>query len=214
VATEEFDMQCLIPAAVAAILAAAAVLALADEPPRIDAARFDADGRLEVPADLDEWVFVGSSLGMGYSQADFDPDSPGMFQIVRMEPRAYAAFRETGHFVDGTMIALHFYGSRNEVSINRAGYVMGDLQFAEIHYKDSRRFPQGFNFYNLANGDGSASEIPLPNDCVDCHSENGAYDGVFVQFYPTLHEFLPADVRAGLDGDGESPPKHSPRKQK
>jgi hypothetical protein len=170
-----------------------------DEPnASVDVARFDDNGKLIVPADMDEWVFIGSSLGMGYSQADFDPDSPGMFQIVRMEPEAYKAFVETGRFVDGTMIALHFFGSQNEVSINRAGFVMDDLHFAEIHYKDSQRFPDGINFYNVANGAETAVEIPLPNDCVACHKRDAAYDGVFVQFYPVIHRHLPEHVRARL----------------
>lgn len=165
---------------------------------RIDVAEFDPDGNLLVPADLDEWVFVGSSLGMGYSQENFSPDSPGMFQIARMEPTAYKRFRETGKFVDGTMLSLHFYGSLNELSISRAGFVMDDLHFGEIHYKDSERFPDGFNFYNLANGDAVGTEIPLPNECVECHKKDGAYDGVFVQFYPAIHEYLPTEVQEKL----------------
>lgn len=179
-------------------LAVAAVLASADDARRVDVARFDADGNLLVPDDLDEWVFIGSSLGMGYSQENFDADSPGMFQVARMEPAAYAVFKETGRFVDGTMISLHFYGSQNEISINRAGFVMDDLHFAEIHYKDSERFPDGFNFYNVANGATLGAEIALPNECVECHKRDGAYDGVFVQFYPTIHEFLPAAIRDKL----------------
>jgi len=164
----------------------------------VNAATFDDDGKLIKPGDIDEWVFLGSSLGMGYSQAEFDPDSPGMFQIVRMEPQAYKAFVETGRFADGTMFALHFYGSQNKVSINRAGFVMGSLHFMEIHYKDSERFPDGFNFYTFNNDQTVAEEEPLPNECVTCHKKDGVYDGVFVQFYPTIHEFLPGDVRARL----------------
>lgn len=179
---------------------ALAVCASADSPPRsLDVARFTDEGALVVPENMDEWVFLGSSLGMGYSQADFDPDSPGMFQVARMEPEAYRAFRETGRFVDGTMIALHFFGSQNEISINRAGFVMDDLHFAEIHYKDSERFPDGFNFYNVENGAETAEEIPLPNECVECHKRDGAYDGVFVQFYPLVHEYLPESVRARFE---------------
>ncbi len=196
-------MRYLLPVTLAALLAAAALFADTRPGPTpaadsVDVARFDADDRLLVPANLDEWVFLGSSLGMGYSQENFDPDSPGMFQIARMEPLAYDIFRRTGKFPDGTMIALHFYGSRNEVSINRAGFVMGELHLAEIHYKDSTRFPDGFNFYNVPNGAQAANEIALPNDCVDCHKRDGAYDGVFVQFYPTIHEFLPPEIRAKL----------------
>lgn len=164
----------------------------------VDAATFDDEANLILPADIDEWVFLGSSLGMGYSQAEFDSDSPGMFQIARMEPKAYRAFRETGQFVDGTMIALHFFGSENKISINRAGFVMGGQHFMEIHYKDSKRFPDGFNFYTFQNDDTVAEEMPLPNDCVSCHKKDGAYDGVFVQFYPVIQKYLPADVRAHL----------------
>jgi hypothetical protein len=193
-------MQLILPVALAGLLAAAALIAAEPEPAPdgVDVARFDTKGRLIVPSNLDEWVFLGSSLGMGYSQENFDPDSPGMFQVARMEPQAYEVFRRTGEFPDGTMISLHFYGSRNEVSINRAGFVMGDLHFAEIHYKDSARFPDGFNFYNVPNGAEAAKEIALPNDCVDCHKRDGAYDGVFVQFYPVIHEFLPQEIRAKL----------------
>ncbi len=164
----------------------------------VHVATFNDDDNLIRPGDIDEWVFLGSSLGMGYSQAEFDPGSPGMFQIARMEPQAYKAFVETGQFVDGTMIALHFYGSQNKISINRAGFVMGGLHFMEIHYKDSARFPDGFNFYTFNNDQTVAEEVPLPNECVACHKKDGAYDGVFVQFYPTIHEHLPDDVLARL----------------
>ena len=188
--------------AAALIAAAAGTAATTAQRAPLDVAVFDGSGSLIVPADIDTWVFIGSSLGLGYSQEDFDPDSPGMFQVVRMEPNAYEAFRETGTFVDGTMIALHFYGSQNESSINRAGFVMDDLHLGEIHYKDSMRFPDGFNFYTFNPGDKSAREIALPNDCVECHKRDGAYDGVFVQFYPPIHDYLPADVRDRLSDAG------------
>lgn len=194
-------MRNLIIAATFLLVMCLALIALADDGPQLDVAEFDADGNLLVPENLDEWVFIGSSLGMGYSQADFDPDSPGMFQIVRMEPRAYRALQATGEFVDGAMLSLHFYGSQNEISIARAGFTMDDLHFAEIHYKDSERFDTGYNFYNLNNGDDVATEIPLPNACVECHERDGAYDGVFVQFYPTIHEYLPADVQEALEAN-------------
>ena len=183
------------------------IISLAEEAgtDSVNVATFDDDGNLIKPGDIDEWVFLGSSLGMGYSQAEFDPGSPGMFQIVRMEPQAYKAFVEAGRFVDGTMIALHFHGSQNEISINRAGFVMGGLHFMEIHYKDSDRFPDGFNFYTFNNDQSVAEEVPLPNDCVACHKKDGAYDGVFVQFYPTIQKHLPADVLARLsDLEGSS----------
>jgi len=183
---------------------------VAEEPgtQALSVAQFDGNGRLVVPRDLDQWIFLGSSLGMGYSQRDFDPDSPGMFQIVRIEPNAYRAFLETGHFVDGTLIALQFHGAERQVSINRAGFVMGESHGLEIHYKDSRRFPQGFNFYTVAPGESVANEVPLPNDCVTCHAQNGAYEGVFVQFYPDIQPHLPEEIRAALRGGASHAAEH------
>lgn len=169
----------------------------AQESDRLDVARFDADGNLLLPPDFDQWVFLGSSLGQQYDAETFDPDSPGMFQVVRMEPTAYAAFLETGEFVDGTMLALHFYGAQEKVSINRGGFVMSGLHFAEIHYKDSK-YPDGFNFFTFTPGAEIATEVALPNDCVDCHRQDGAYDGVFVQFYPDFQRHLPDDIQAWL----------------
>ncbi len=201
-------MQRLHVITVVILLAILAAMSMAEEADTdaVYAATFDDDGHLNRPANIDEWVFLGSSLGMGYSQENFDPDSPGMFQIVRMEPQAYSAFRKTGKFVEGTMFSLHFFGSQNEVSINRAGFVMGNLHFMEIHYKDSERFANGFNFYTFDNDQNAAEAIPHPNECVTCHTKDGAYDGVFVQFYPTIHQYLPADILAKLselDGDSE-----------
>ena len=187
------------PLFVATFVLSATLIApsLAEEGARVDVAEFDADGNLVVPGNFDEWVFLGSSLGQQYEAENFDPDSPGLFQVVRMEPNAYAAFLETGEFVDGTMFALHFYGAQDKLSINRGGFVMGPLSFAEIHYKDSK-YPHGFNFFTFPAGAETATEVPLPNDCVACHRENGAYDGVFVQFYPDFQQHLPDDAQAWL----------------
>lgn len=163
---------------------------LAEDPP-LQAAQFTDDGKLVIPDNLDEWVFLGSSLGMGYSQQSFDPNSPGMFQIVQMEPEAYRAFMRDGVFPEGAMFLLSFYGSANQVSINRSGFVMGEPMSYEIHLKDKARFPEtGFNFYTFGPGDTAASEVPLPNDCVTCHARDGAFDGAFTQFYPHARERL------------------------
>lgn len=187
-------------AAIAVLLSIALAQTRADEGLRVDVAEFDAEGNLVVPTDFDRWIFIGSSLGQQYSDEAFNPSSPGMFQVVRMEPAAYQAFLDTGVFADGSLFALHFYGAQEKVSINRSGFVMDDLHFAEIHYKDSK-YPQGFNFFTFRPGDVTASEVALPNDCVECHRRDAAYDGVFVQFYPDIWPHLPADVQAWLQQD-------------
>ena len=171
------------------LCAACAVVSAAEPPAHV--AVFDENNAMQLPADLDRWVFLGSSLGMGYSDVAFDPETPGNFHIATMEPTAYAAFQETGEFPDGAMFALSFYSAKTELPPNEAGFVMGELQLVEIHLKDRVRFPEtGFNFYLFPAGETSAAAVPLPNDCVTCHQRDGAYDGVFTQFYPSARRRL------------------------
>jgi hypothetical protein len=109
----------------------------------IDVARFSADGQLQRPSDLDQWVFLGTSLGMGYNARAFDPNAPGQFQVVLMEPQAYRRFVATGAYPDGAMFLLSFYDSEQKVSINRSGFVQRDLDSFEIHLIDKRRTGEG-----------------------------------------------------------------------
>lgn len=168
--------------------------AAAAEPASLDVAKFTDDGELIRPDNLDEWVFVGSSLGMGYSQVDFNPDTPGNFQIVQMEPNAYREFQRTGEFPDGTMFALTFYLAERDVSINQAGFVMGGTQMVEIHLKDEKRFPEsGFNFF-MFHSETTAAPLPASNSCIECHARDGEYDAVFTQFYPLIRNRLAASA--------------------
>ncbi len=156
-------------------------------------AEFNEAGDLKIPDNIDEWVHLGSSLGMGYSQSQFDPDSPGNFQIAVMEPKAYQAFRATGEFADGTMFALLFYEAANRISTNRAGFVLGEPFSYEIHIKDKGRFPApGYNFTVFEPDQRGVyiKPVSLPNACVECHQANGAYQGVFAQFYPGMRKIL------------------------
>jgi hypothetical protein len=175
------------------ILASAttALWAMSDEyQGTIKVAEFDADGYLKRPTDIEKWVFLGASLGMGYNeQVSFDPDTPGNFQTVLMEPSAFEVFEKTGKFPDGSMFALIFNGTETNVSINQSGFVMGDELALEIHLKDKARFPEtGFNFYFFGKGAETAPTRPAPNACTNCHMEHAEYDGVFTQFYPTIRD--------------------------
>ncbi|NHK29612.1 cytochrome P460 family protein [Parvularcula flava] len=154
-------------------------------------ALFTENGEMQRPGDLDEWIFLGSTLGQGYNPAMFDPDSPGMFQVVRMEPAAYLQFIDTGEFPDGAMFSLDFYGVEQGASVTKSGYTMGELMLTEIHLKDAERFPEsGFNFYMFPPGAQTAEPLDLPNDCVTCHTTDAAHDGVFTQFYPAARQRL------------------------
>jgi hypothetical protein len=178
---------------IGAVLAAAASLFAAagaggeDKPGRIQAAQFDDQGRLIYPANVDEWVHLGASVGLSYREgAAFDPAHPGVMNEVSIEPQAYHYFMEHGTFADGTMFHLEFHSTVRDARLNSSGFATGPTMSTEIHLKDSEKFPDGFNFYTFANGQKAAAAVPLPNACVACHKANGEYDGTFVQFYPRI----------------------------
>lgn len=175
------------------ILSAASYGGQRDEP-LASVPKFNARDELVIPADIDQWVFLGTMLGPQYSAGEFDPDAPGLFHTALMEPTAYRAFLETGEFADGTMFALIFRQALDRMSIHENGFVMGALMQTEIHLKDSARFPDGYNFYVYSPGAETAPALPTPNGCIECHSEHGAYDGVFAQFYPLLRDKIPPEA--------------------
>lgn len=157
----------------------------------LDVAQFTTTGGLRRPKDLDRWVFLGTSLGMGYSAAKFNPKSPGEFQVVLMEPEAYRRFVAEGEYPDGSMFLLSFYETRQQVSINRSGFVQGELSNFEIHLIDRRHSAEGRLFYPFSKNDAQAAALPPGNECVTCHVRHGAFDGTFAQFYPAIRHLIP-----------------------
>jgi hypothetical protein len=77
-----------IPVAFASLLLALG--ASAADAPAIQVAKFTSEGQLLRPEGMENWVFVGTALGMGYNEAQFNPAKPGLFQVVQMEPTAWA----------------------------------------------------------------------------------------------------------------------------
>jgi len=103
----------------------------------IQIAQFTADGKLQKPADLDSWVFLGTSLGMGYNPGSFNAAHPGQFQVVLMEPNAYRHFVQNRSYAPGSMFLLSFYDSdKQQRSINQNGFTQADLTNYEIHLMD------------------------------------------------------------------------------
>ena len=149
--------------------------------------RYAADGKLIRPANYREWVFLSSGLGMNYGPTR-DDNGPPMFTNVFVQPEAYRAFQQTGHWPDKTMLMLEVYGSASNGSINRAGRFQTDLRAVEAHVKDSSPKGDLWKFYDLGTGLAAAGPMPDGNPCTQCHTEHGAVENTFVQFYPTLLE--------------------------
>jgi hypothetical protein len=169
------------------------IAAAGDAPSGVLAANFNAEGQLLRPTNLETWVFLGAGLGMDYSGSAFSVEHPGPFQIVLMEPAAYAYFREHGRYADGTLLLLSFYGTQHAASIDRKGFALGDLNNFEIHMIDRTRFAkEGRAFFAFGKNDMQSKALPAGSPCVLCHQPNGAFDGTFAQFYPSIRERIAA----------------------
>jgi Cytochrome P460 len=198
----------ILAATAAALITAWPIRALAQESAAtaqaIAVARLTADGKLQKPADLDRWVFLGASLGMGYNPGSFNAARPGQFQVVLMEPTAYQHFVETGTYAPGSMFLLSFYDSDTQKrSINQNGFTQADLTNFEIHLIDPAKNADGHVFYLFGAKATEGNPLPPGNACARCHVQHGAFDGTFAQFYPTLRPRLPkaALERAARDHD-------------
>jgi hypothetical protein len=174
------------------------------DPKPLDVARFSSAGKLLKPADLQTWVFLGTSLGMGYNPGSFNASQPGQFQVVLMEPNAYRYFVQHGHYAPGSMFLLSFYNSdQQQRSINQNGFTQADLTNYEVHVVDARKGADGRAFYMFNAGDAEGNPMPEGNACVRCHVGHGAFEGTFAQFYPTIRPLIPKDAleRALQDHD-------------
>jgi hypothetical protein len=140
------------------------------------------DGRLALPENYREWVYLSSGFDMAYS-----PMAMGhhMFDNVFVEPGAYKAFVATGTWPDKTMLVLEVRGAMDKGSINKNGnYQSTEVMGREVHVKDSAH-SQGWAFFGFDTGK-TATMTPRSADCYSCHAAHAAVDNTFVQFYPTL----------------------------
>jgi hypothetical protein len=150
--------------------------------------RYTVEGALLRPADVERWILVGASLGLGYSDAT--DDGPGMFHRVYLEPGAYEHYLRTRRFRDGTMLALSIRRPSRRVPPSRAGWTEGAFAALELAVKDSGRFPGGWAYFDFGRDAATARALPASR-CQVCHLEHAANDNVFVQFYPTIRDLPP-----------------------
>jgi len=154
-------------------------------------------GDLIPPADYREWVFLSSGLDMSYSEGGTGMDH-SMFDNVFVDQASWAAFKQTGHWPDKTMMVLETRVADSHGSINKHGqYQTENLMGVEVHVRDEARFKGGWGFFRL-DGSAPAKLVPYDADCYACHQAHGAVDTTFTQFYPTAR---PIAVKAGTFRD-------------
>lgn len=183
--------------AAVALLRAAAVPAV---PRPSDAPQYSAGGKLLLPQDYREWIYLSSGLGMEYS-AEGKPGSE--FTNVFVKPSAYRAFLQTGRWPDRTVFVLESRNSATRGSINRGGHYQEGLRSLSASVKDAKHFPAKWAYFSFNQGAQQASANPPPH-CFQCHNTHGAVDNTFVQFYPTLK---PVAERHGTYDHGKAAPE-------
>jgi len=148
---------------------------------------YTSDGQLKFPEHYREWVYLTTGIDMSYNPALQSADH-SMFDNVFVNPEAYKVFTQSGTWPDKTVLVLEVRGAQSKGSINQKGHYQGtDVMGLELHVKDEARFSGKWAFFGFDN-QTSAKMIPQTMDCYSCHSEHGAVDTTFVQFYPTLLE--------------------------
>ena len=158
---------------------------------------YTADGELILPKNFEEWVYVGSPLtpnALNDGKANF-PE----FHNVYIEPGAYASYKKTNVFPEGTIFfkelqltlpAQNPDGSRTEPS--GRGYFPGHLNGADVTVKDTKRYAAtgGWGYFNFNHHEPKAPTAKLKpkEECAYCHMASAKKDEVWTQFYPRLDQ--------------------------
>ncbi len=168
-------------------------------------AKFTADGQAMKPENWRQWVYVGTALTPN-ALNDGKAALPE-FHNTYMEPSAFAHWKKTGKFANGTQIVkeltlirqkekedMNKDGSTGEVS--GIGYFQGNFSGLELMVKDETRFPKepgGWAFFSFGHTlpyTKTAKMFPT-DSCNACHQASAETDYVFTQFYPVLKDAKP-----------------------
>lgn len=155
--------------------------------------KYAGDNELIRPEGYREWIFVGSNLGMGYTEGPA-PKSP-TFHNIYIQREAYKQYGATGTFPDKTMLVMEVVKPGTNASINKQGQFGDQFIGIEVALKDEKKFPEKWAYFNfIRSGGGPAldkAKAFQKDACWKCHNEHGAVDNVFVQFYPVLRAARP-----------------------
>jgi len=163
--------------------------------------QYNEAGELKRPAGFETWVFVGSNLGLEYSDAATKEKPPeknekntpakgANFHNVYINPEAYAQYVKTGKFPEKTVLVLDIFKAeeREPRKIVSEGLFPGAHAGVAVAVKNSAR-PDGsqtdWAYYDFGLEAQTAKAFP-DKACYDCHLNHADDDNVWVQFYPTL----------------------------
>jgi hypothetical protein len=171
-----------------ALLLSLSVL-LSSEESRMPAPKYTNAGRLIRPEGYREWMFVGASLGMGYTEGN--APSRSTYHSIYIQREAYQHYAKTGTFPNQTMLVMEVLSPGTNVSINKNGSFSDKSIGIEVALKDESKFPDKWAYFNfIGEGDKPLADAGAfrKDACWSCHNKHAAVDNVFVQFYPALRD--------------------------
>ena len=167
-------------------------------------AKFTADGKVMMPDNWREWIYVGTPLTPNALNGGAAPFPE--FHNVYIEPSAYEHWKKTGEFAEGTQIAKELVLIRENdndeetgatAEVSGVGYMQGEFHGLELTVKDNKRFagePGGWAYFSFGHKappyEKTAAAFPT-DSCNACHESAAAEDFVFTQFYPVLRAAKP-----------------------
>ena len=155
--------------------------------------QFNSDGEMLAPKNYREWIFVGSSLGLGYQKTD--KPNLGAFSHIYINPFGYRTFRETGKFPVGTVLMLEVVSRGEKTNPALTGYFSNNFIGLEAAVKTGDRFEDVWTYYNFFSDRKYKTKAKrlTSKSCITCHKKHAKTDHVFTQFYPVLRAVKPKD---------------------
>jgi Cytochrome P460 len=165
--------------------------------------RYTSTGNLLRPENFQNWIFVGSNLGLGYAK-EVAANTPrelarpglGEYHNIYLAPQAYAAYVQSGTFPDKTVLVMDVYRAETKEpqGIVDQGSFNGLSLGTEVAVKNKNR-PDGsktdWAYYDFTDRSGGGKFPPdakaqPDSECYACHKAHASIDNVWVQFYPVL----------------------------
>ena len=88
-------------------VAAKATVPSAAAPEGMALPEYNDQGALLRPVGFERWMVVGTSIGLNYSDGKVkNPDDPGQFHNVYMQPQAFDNYVRTGEFPEQTVFVV------------------------------------------------------------------------------------------------------------
>ena len=149
--------------------------------------KYDDTSALLRPEGYREWIFVGSNLGIGYTEGN---TQEGSFKNIYIQPEMYKAYKKTGKFPDKTMLVMEVFTPGEKLAPAKSGKFEDKFRGIEVALKDEAKFPEKWAYFNFIGERGQLAKAKaFPKEsCWNCHNEHAKVDNVFVQFYPALRD--------------------------